>query len=121
MYTYKIEDTKHNYPADEKPTIDYTFSFEFETREEYLAFRKGWKEEYLVLSKDIREAKRDLSNEMRSQAKDNCEYYSVWKQQGHKLTLQEEARMMMQLVEASKKVAGIQQEQDHNAILQEVS
>ncbi len=121
MFKYNITDTKHNYPANEKHTVDYTFSFEFKTREEYLAFRKGWKEEYLVLSNEIREAKRDLSNEMRSQAKDNCEYYSVWKQQGNKLKLQVKAQMMMQLVEASKREANYQQRQQHSLKLEEAS
>lgn len=121
MYTYKIEDTKHNYPANSKPTIDYTFSFEFSTRKEYLEFRKGWKEEYLRISKDIRKAKHDLKNEMRRQAGDNCEYYSVWKQEGHKLTLQEHARMMMQMVEAAKHEADKQQRKQHELKLKEAS
>ncbi len=106
MCKFNIIDKKYNYPADAKPSIDYTFSFEFKGREEYLEFRREWKERYKQLSADIRKAKNNLKNEMRSQAAEpDHEWYSVWKLEGHKLTLQEEARMMMQLVEAAKKEA----------------
>jgi hypothetical protein len=119
---YNITDTKHFYPANSKPYIEYKFQFEFKNRKEYLAFRKEWKEEYLTLSKDIREAKLSVKNEMRRQAAEkNHEYYSVWKQEGHKFTLQDKARMMMQMIEAAKKVAGLQQEQMLDARLQEAS
>jgi len=105
MFKFNITDKKYNYPANTKPSIDYTFSFEFKGREEYLEFRREWKKRYMQLSKEIREAKNNLKNEMRRQALDNCKFYSVWKLEGHKFTLQEEARMMMQLVEAAKKEA----------------
>lgn len=122
MFKYEITTTKHHYPANSKPYIDYTFKFEFKNREEYLAFRKGWKEQYKIVSKECREAKLNLKNEMRRQAAEpNHEWYSVWKEQGTKFDAKKEANMMMQMVEAAKKEAGIQQEQEHNARLQEAS
>lgn len=106
MLKFNITDKKYNYPAFAKPSIDYTFSFEFKGREEYLEFRREWKERYMQLSKEIREAKGNLKNEMRRQAAEpDHQWYSVWKLEGSKFTLQEEARMMMQLVEAAKKEA----------------
>jgi len=124
MYKYNIVDTKHAYPAFSKPTVTYTFQFEFKNREEYLAFRKGWKEQYLVVSNEIRKAKADLNNEMRRQAAEkDHEWYSVWKEQGNKFDLKREANMMMQMIEAAKKAAGIQQDRERrrNSKLQEAS
>lgn len=119
---YKITDTKHYYPANSKPYIEYKFQFEFKNRKEYLAFRREWKETYLKVSNEIRKAKADLNNEMRRQAAEkDHEYYSVWKEQETKFSASKEANMMMQMIEAAKKQAGLQQEQERNARLQEAS
>ena len=121
MFKYNITDTQHHYPADRKPSIDYTFQFGFKNREEYLAFRKGWKEQYLIVSKESREAKLNLKNEQKRQAGENCEWYSTWKEEGLKFSAKQEANMMMQMVEAAKKQAGIQQSEEHNKRLKEAS
>ena len=128
MYTNIIKDKKVNYGEDGRVTTEYTFDFEFKTKKEYLEFRKGWKTHYLELSKRIRAAKLDLKNKMREQAKEHLTDdpsdwwgYNVWKEEGHKLTLQEQARMMMQLVEASKKEAGKQQRLEMGLELKEAS
>ena len=128
MYTNNITDKKTHYGEDGRVTTTYTFEFEFKTKKEYLEFRKGWKEHYLELSKRIRVAKLDIKNKMREQAKDHATddpsdywYYNVWKEEGHKLSLKEQARMMMQLVEAAKKEAGRQQRLELDKKLQKAS
>lgn len=82
----------------------YHFTFHFKSKEDYLAFRQEWKAEYKELSKRIRKAKHALKEECRRQARTQgsevC--YDVYKEEGHLLTLQENARMMMACIEQAK-------------------
>jgi len=118
---YEIENTEHYYPANSNPYTEFTFSFEFTTRDEYLEFRREWKERYKKISNEIRGAKSNLSNEMRKQASDNCEYYNVWRQHGTVLSLRSEANMLMQMVESAKQLAGDQMWDANNKKLKSVS
>jgi hypothetical protein len=45
--------------------FDFLFKFAFESREQYLEFRREWKRNYAALSKSLHEQKRLVRNTMR--------------------------------------------------------
>src|ERR1043166_8490820 len=51
-------------PADGR--IEYTFTFAFRGREQYLQFRRLWKENYAALSRSIRAEKDRIKTAMRA-------------------------------------------------------
>lgn len=91
--------TKKTNWTDNGPKTEYVFEFEFEGKEEYLTQRDGWRKEYKELSKRIRQhklwRKPDLlPGDMTS-----------WKNMCTLMTLQEQARMMMQMRMQAKEAA----------------
>ena len=93
------------------------FEFEFTDRESYLEFRAWWKDEYMRLSAQISMFKKILKNAMREQANHSKDpvYYNVWKQQRALDISQEKARKMMAAIEAAKKEAARQMEEQRKA------
>jgi len=80
----------------------------FNDRESYLAFRREWKDTYLALSAEIRETKNYIVSEMKA---GNYRNYSAAQ---YKLVgLQEDARTMMETVEAAKVEANRQWLESH--------
>ncbi len=106
MYKYKVKDESRYAMVDDRVVYieKFVFTFEFTTKEEYLAFRDGWKSEYLDTSKQIKDARRDLKNEQRKQAGNSSEpvYYNTWEEESLLSSLQRKARLLMACIEAVK-------------------
>lgn len=119
MYKYEVKDqSRYAMVNDQIEYIEeFVFTFEFTTKEEYLAFRDGWKAEYLDVSQQIVAAKRDLKNEQRKQAGNSSEpvYYTTWEEESLLSSLQRKARLLMACVEAVKQYSRKQAEKQHAA------
>jgi hypothetical protein len=75
--------------------FDYDFTFVFNSREQYLEFRRQWKENYATLSRSLRELKRLTSTTMRQR-----EY--AGKLQAEVRALKAQATLQLLLLTAAK-------------------
>ena len=119
MYKYEMKDeSRYAMVGNQVEYIEkFVFTFKFTTKEEYLAFRDGWKAEYLDVSKQIKDAKRDLKSEQRKQAGNSSEpvYYDTWEEENLLSSLQRKARILMACVEAVKEYSRKQAEKQRAA------
>jgi hypothetical protein len=75
--------------------FDYSFTFAFRTREQYLMFRRSWKENYVVLSQSIRTEKELVRATMRKR-----EYAGGYQSKARQLRL--EATLQLLMLKAAK-------------------
>ena len=119
MYKYEMKDqSRYAMVGNQVEYVEeFVFTFEFTTKEEYLAFRDGWKAEYLDVSQQIKDARRDLKNEQRKQAGNSSEpvYYTTWEEESLLSSLQRKARILMACVEAVKEYSRKQVEKQRAA------
>lgn len=81
--------------------FQFTFTFAFGTREQYLDFRRHWKEYYAVLSTSLREQKQLVRATMRSGAK-------AGEHQARVRSLKAEARLQLLMLASAKQEANRQ-------------
>ena len=74
-----------------KSSFDYSFSFVFQGKEQYLTFRRQWKENYAVLSRTIRSQKAEIKAITRK-----LEYAGLLQSKSHELR-QEATRQLLML------------------------
>jgi len=112
MY-YKYKGNIYNSETD---SWNYTFTFSFEGKAQYLEFRKWWRFEYMELSNRIRAANLDIKQKMRAEAKETPLgepiYYGTYREQGHHLNLKVKARMMMAMITQAKIESALQRSQE---------
>src|SRR2546423_11730802 len=76
----------------------FTFTFAFQTKEEYLAFRYHWKASYALLGASLRERKQLIRVTMRSGEKAGDHQVKL-------LSLKAEARLQLLMLRAAKQEA----------------
>lgn len=87
--------------TDNGPVDQYTFEFNFSSKEEYLEETRIWKREYAALSKSIRECKRNRKQQRRHELG-----LSEWEVQFKLKSLKHDARIMNAMRVQAKAEAG---------------
>jgi len=78
--------------------IDFSFTFAFRSKEQYLIFKRLWKENYAELSRTIRDRKQQVKSTMRKR-----EYAGKLQRELHELKAQ--ATMQLLMLKAAKQEA----------------